>query len=164
MNKRIGIVNKKVIEILGLDYEEELPIILGETNINHMKKEHPKDFENLYLEDWSNALCKDRKHLDVLAIGAYDQGELIGLAGCSKDCEMMYQIGVDVKKEYRNQGIASAITSRLALEILKLGKVPFYCAAWSNVASVRNAIKCGFRPAWVEMTVKSAETVDDMNK
>lgn len=66
-------------------------------------------------------------------------------------CETMYQIGVDVLPEYRRKGIAASLTSRLAMEILKLGKAPFYCAAWSNLPSVRNAIKCGFRPAWVEL-------------
>ena len=122
------------------------------------------DFADLYLPEWSNALCKDRKHLDVLGIGAYDNGKLIGLAGCSADCDTMWQIGIDVLPEYRRQGIASALTSRLAIEIIKRGKVPFYCAAWCNVKSVRNAVKSGFRPAWVEMTAKPCETVEEMNK
>lgn len=124
---------------------------------------HQEDFASLYLPQWSNALCEDRKHLDVLGVGAYDDGELIGLAGCSADCEMMYQIGVDVLPEYRRKGIASALTSRLALEILALDKVPFYCTAWCNIKSVRNAIRSGFRPAWVVMTAKDAEFVDSMN-
>ena len=123
-----------------------------------------KDFADLYLPEWSNALCKDRKHLDVLGVGAYDNGRLVGLAGCSADCDMMWQIGIDVLPEYRRQGIASALTSRLAIEILNRGKVPFYCVAWCNVKSVRNAIKSGFRPAWVEMTAKPCETVVGMNK
>ena len=124
---------------------------------------HPEDFKECYTEQWGNALSHDRKHLDKLAVGAFDNGKLVGLAGCSADCEMMYQIGVDVLPEYRKQGIASSITSRLALEILKLDKVPFYCAAWSNIKSVRNAIKCGFKPAWVELTARDAEFVDKMN-
>ena len=123
-----------------------------------------KDFVNLYLPEWSNALCEQRKHLDVLGVGAYENEKLVGLAGCSADCDTMWQIGIDVLPEYRRQGIASALTSRLALEILNRGKVPFYCAAWCNVKSVRNAIKSGFRPAWVEMTAKPCETVDGMNK
>ena len=124
---------------------------------------HQPDFQELYLPQWSNALCADRKHLDVLGVGAYDGEMLIGLAGCSADCDTMYQIGVDVLPEYRRQGVAAALTSRLALEILALGKVPFYCAAWSNIRSVRNAIRSGFRPAWVCMTAKSAEFVNGMN-
>ena len=122
-----------------------------------------KDFGGLYVPEWSNALCEDRKSLDVLGVGAYDGGRLVGLAGCSADCEQMWQIGVDVLPEYRRRGIASALTSRLAGEILERGKVPFYCTAWSNIRSVRNAVKSGLIPAWVEMTVKPAEVVDRMN-
>ncbi len=113
------------------------------------------DFTELYLPQWSNALCEKRKELDVLGVGAYSGGKLVGLAACSADCDTMWQIGVDVLPEMRRQGTASALTSRLAREILDRGKVPFYCCAWSNVISARNAIKSGFRPAWVEMTVKS---------
>lgn len=120
-------------------------------------------YEDLYLPEWSNALCSDRKQLDVLAVGAYEGDRLIGLAGCSADAEEMWQIGVDVLSEYRKQGVASAITSRLALEILKRGKVPFYCSAWSNIRSVRNGIRSGLLPAWVEMTVKPIEVVHEMN-
>lgn len=123
-----------------------------------------EDFAELYLPEWSNALCEKRKELDVLGVGAYDKGRLVGLVGCSADCDDMWQIGVDVLPKYRRQGIASALTSRLALEILARGKVPFYCAAWCNIRSVRNAVKSGFRPAWVEMTAKSRETVEEMNK
>ena len=124
---------------------------------------HQEDFQDLYLPQWSNALCEKRKHLDVLGVGAYDGGRLIGLAGCSADCNGMYQIGIDVLPEYRRRGIASALTSRLALEVLALGKVPFYCAAWCNIKSVRNAIRSGFRPAWVEITAKEDDFVDRMN-
>jgi predicted GNAT family acetyltransferase len=76
----------------------------------------------------------------------------------------MWQIGIDVLPEYRRQGIASALTSRLAIEIIERGKVPFYCAAWCNIKSVRNARKSGFCPAWVEMTAKPCALVDEMNE
>lgn len=84
-----------------------------------------KDFGNLYLPQWGNALCEKRKELHVLAVGAYDNGKLIGLAGCSADCDSMWQIGIDVLPQYRRQGIASALTSRLAQEILQRNKVLF---------------------------------------
>ena len=124
----------------------------------------PPDFEGLYTPEWSNALCAKRKELDVLGVGAYLDGKLVGLSGCSADCDTMWQIGIDVLPEYRRKGIASALTSRLAIEILKRGKVPFYCSAWSNIRSVRNAVKSGFIPAWVEMTAKPKEIVDEMNR
>lgn len=122
-----------------------------------------KDFCGLYLPEWSNALCQERKALDVLGVGAYDGGRLIGLAGCSADCGSMWQIGIDVLPPYRKKGVASALTSRLAAEILSREKVPFYCCAWSNIPSARNAIKSGFAPAWAELTVKPAAFVDALN-
>lgn len=129
-----------------------------------IKTLYPDDFVDLYKPEWSNALCENRKHLDSLAVGAFDGDKLIGLAACSADCESMWQIGVDVLPDYRKKGVASTLTSNLALEILKVGKVPFYCCAWSNIRSVRNAIKSGFRPAWVEMTAKSNEFIEEMNR
>ncbi len=125
---------------------------------------HPADFQDLYLPEWSNALCDGRRQWDALAVAAYSNDRLIGLAGCSQDCDSMWQVGVDVLPEYRRQGIASALTSRLAVETLKRGKVPFYCSAWSNIKSVRNAIRSGFRPAWVGLTAKPLELVLEMNR
>jgi len=57
--------------------------------------------------------------------------------------------------------IVTSHTSDGARRYLKL---PFSCAAWCNVKSVRNAIKSGFRPAWVEMMAKLCETVERMNE
>ena len=123
-----------------------------------------EDFADLYGKQWSNCLTSGDKERDVLAVGAYENDKLIGLAGCSADCEMMYQIGVDVLPEYRRKGVASALTTRLALEVLALGKVPFYCAAWSNIPSIRNAVKSGFRLAWVELTAKNTSFVHGLIK
>ena len=81
----------------------------------------PADFKNLYLPQWSNSLSGKRPHLDVLGVGAYDGDTLIGFAGCSADCDSMWQIGIDVLPEYRRQGIAAALTASLALEIINRG-------------------------------------------
>jgi ribosomal protein S18 acetylase RimI-like enzyme len=124
----------------------------------------PEQFSDCYISEWSNALCERRKQLDMLAVGAYDHGKLIGLAGCSADCDTMWQIGVDVLTEYRRHGIASSLTSKLAIEVLNRGKVPFYCCVWSNIKSVRNAFKSGLRPAWIQLTVKKLDYIADMNK
>ena len=54
----------------------------------------PPDFEPLYLPAWSNALCAERRQLDVLGIGAYEDGRLVGLAGCSVAVYVI--VGVDL--------------------------------------------------------------------
>ncbi len=38
------------------------------------------------------------------------------------------------------------------------------CPEWCNIKSVRNAIRSGFRPAWVEITAKDRVAVDEMNR
>ncbi len=119
-----------------------------------LKLLYPEDLKELYTDEWHNALCADRPHLDMLAVGAYDGDRLVGMAGCSADCADMWQIGIDVLGEYRRQGVASALTSNLAVEVFERGKVPYYCCAWANLPSAGNAIKSGFMPGWVEMTVK----------
>lgn len=50
MNKQIGKVDKRVIELLNLYIEEGLPIILGDSNIEHMKRQHLEDY-NKYGDD-----------------------------------------------------------------------------------------------------------------
>lgn len=110
-----------------------------------------------YTAEWSNALCKARKADDRLAAIAFDGDRPVGMAGCSADCQTMWQIGVDVLPPYRRKGIAAALTAWLTREIFARGKVPFYCAAWCNLASVGNALRSGFRPAWVELTAKPIE-------
>ena len=121
-----------------------------------------EEFKKYYLPQFGNAICAEHSERDEIAVGAFDGQRLAGLAGASSDCDSMWQIGVDVLPEYRRHGIASAVTSRLALEVFALGKVPFYCAAWSNVRSARNAIRSGFRPAWMELTARSEDFVNKM--
>lgn len=72
-----------------------------------------------------DALCEKRKELDDLGVGAYHGGKLIGLAVCAADCETMWQIGVDMLPGYRRKGIASTLTSRLAIEILERDNFQF---------------------------------------
>ena len=52
-----------------------------------------QDFQNLYTSEWSNALCGDRRELDVLGVGAYEDERLIGLAACSADCDKCGRLG-----------------------------------------------------------------------
>ena len=43
MNKKIGKLSKRVIRLLNLDCEE-MPIILGDSNVQHMKNKHYGDY------------------------------------------------------------------------------------------------------------------------
>lgn len=118
----------------------------------------PSDLEPLHKPPWTdNALSHNPKNKDMFGIGAYDGEKLVGLAGASCDCENMWQIGIDVLPEYRMQGIASALTSQLSVEIKKHGKTPFYSHSFGNLPSMKTAYKIGFKPAWITVQAEFIE-------
>jgi len=40
----IGVLSQQVIDLLGLDFEAETPIYIGELNIKHIERNHPGDY------------------------------------------------------------------------------------------------------------------------
>ena len=132
----------------NLKQSEVLPIPSG----YEFKFEEGTDIHKYYgLDTLPNAIQHDKEHLrpDVLVLTATKDGKLAGMAGASADCEMLWQIGIDVLPEYRKAGLAASLTNRLALEILERKKIPYYGTAQANVASQRVAFVSGFKPAWV---------------
>jgi len=107
-------------------------------------------YERISREDFPHSVVHDINHPrpDILAVSASVGGKVVGLAGASDDCEMMWQIGIDVLPEYRGHGLAMSLTNMLALEIMRRGKVPYYAASMSNIASQRTAYRAGFEVAY----------------
>lgn len=97
-----------------------------------------------------NAIQYDESHPrpDRLVTLVRAEGEIVGMAGASEDCEMLWQIGIDVLPSFRRRGIATALVSRLASEVLLRGRVPYYGTASCNTASQRVAAGSGFVPGW----------------
>ncbi|MDR1019167.1 MAG: GNAT family N-acetyltransferase [Synergistaceae bacterium] len=119
--------------------------------ITVLERDHILKLYGLYQRtDFPNAIQHDAAHPrpDVLATLATVDGKTAGMAGASADCETLWQIGIDVRPEYRDRNIAAALTNRLAIEILERGKIPYYGTALSNIASQRVAHRAGFKPAW----------------
>ena len=85
---------------------------------------------------------------------AYENREIVGVAGASNDTDQIWQIGIDVVPEKQKQHVATDIVKIISNEVLKRGKIPYYGTAWSNIASKRGAINAGYKPVWVEMKVK----------
>lgn len=89
---------------------------------------------------------------DSLALSAIDtDGKIMGMAGASADGEDFWQIGIDVMPEYRGRGVAKTLVNNLALEILRMDKVPFYGTAQSHSISRATAVKAHFIPAFMTL-------------
>lgn len=105
-------------------------------------------------EGFSNALLyrNEGARRDILAVCAINGRRIMGIAGASNDSPVMAQIGIDVLPEFRGMGVGAALVSACAAELLAAGYIPYY-GTWSgNIISQRLAAKCGFFPAWCEMS------------
>ncbi len=107
-------------------------------------------------ERFPNALCSEYlpHRPDTLAVSAVINGGIAGMAGCSQDAAGWQQIGIDVLPQFRSMGVGAHLVSLLKNEIVQRGDIPFYGTSLSNLHSWNIAIKCGFRPAWVETGCK----------
>ena len=104
--------------------------------------------------DFPNALSEDENpdRPDVIALAAYDGGEIAALAGASADTDTLWQVGIDVKERYRGHGLGTTLVSLLCDRIEALGKTPFYGTVLANLHSQNIALNTGFYPAWVEIS------------
>jgi GNAT superfamily N-acetyltransferase len=103
---------------------------------------------------FGEAFAFDKTHPDVLAVAAFDDDKIMGMAGSSADSKTMWQIGIDVLPEYRSRGVGTNLVKLLRNEILRRGKVPFYGTAQSHFKSQNIAINSDFFPAWAELYSK----------
>ena len=99
-----------------------------------------------------NALCRawEPRRPDVLAVTAWAGAEIVGMAGCSADTPLLWQIGIDVAPGHRGKGLGAALVILLKNEVIRRGKIPYYGTSLSNLHSWRIALRSGFTPAWVE--------------
>ncbi len=93
---------------------------------------------------------------DVLAAAAWHQGEPVGVAGVSADCDLLWQVGIDVRPAFEKQGIGRALVSRATAAILEAGRVPYYTTAPAHLLSARIALDMGYWPCWIEAYVREA--------
>jgi GNAT superfamily N-acetyltransferase len=104
---------------------------------------------NLFPNALGYADNPERPHM--AAVMASCRGETAGVAAATADCDVMWQIGVDILPSYRQRGIAKATVSALTEILLSKGILPYYSTRFFNIASRRAAISLGYFPAWVEL-------------
>ena len=103
-----------------------------------------------------NAICAEPlpHRPDRLVVCAYVGETIMGMAGCSQDAPGWLQIGIDVLPAYRSCGVGTGLVALMRGAIEARGEIPFYGTSLSNYHSWNIAIRCGFRPAWVEIGAK----------
>ena len=74
------------------------------------------------------------------------EGEPAAVTGAWEDRGEHLEIGLDVAREFRGQGLAQRIVALMTREVLDMGAYPTYFCAPTNVRSHRTALSCGFVP------------------
>ena len=97
------------------------------------------------------ALLFDEKTPDMLAVCAVEKDVILGMASVTRDCESMWQIGVNVTKEGEGKGIGAYVTSLLKERVLERGVIPFYSTVESHIKSQKVAFRAGFEPVFYEL-------------
>ena len=84
------------------------------------------------------------------ALCARKDNEIIAVAGASAAFGNILEVGIDVKKEWRGQGLAGLLVRNLTVELLERDMIPFYSASVTNLASQAVAITSGYMPFWTD--------------
>jgi hypothetical protein len=153
IDEKLKNYNKKLSQThhMFLSYKEIIP---KDNNFKIKWFENETIHQFYETKMFPNALCKkyDPKRPDVLVVAAYDGDKIIGMAGCSADTPLLWQIGIDVNENYRGKGIGTYLVTLLKNETEKREKIPFYGTSLSNLYSWGIALNSGFSPAWIEIS------------
>jgi RimJ/RimL family protein N-acetyltransferase len=132
-----------LVQMLPLPYDEEFQyeLLVGD-EIKKLKG----------VEGFDNSLAFDTTGYTPTCIVLYARknDKVIGLAGASYVNDDLREVGIDVKSAYRGRGLATVLVRNLSVEILNRGKIPFYCASSTNIASQAVAIRSGYMPFWTD--------------
>lgn len=97
------------------------------------------------------ALLFDESTPDMLAVCAMEGDTILGMASVTRDCDFLWQIGVNVTEQGRGKGIGAYVTSALKEEVLRRGIVPTYATVESHIKSQQVAFQAGFVPVFYEL-------------
>ena len=143
---------------LGEIYDTYLPTELTSTGVGYsgdatIVKLGREELSRLeWSEEIENAISapgSDNK--DEFAYVAEVDAGIAAIAGTSSNYPGLWSVGVDTSPEHRGRGLASHLVSLVTRDVLALGIVPFYSTWYSNLGSRATALRCGYRPACVEI-------------
>ena len=137
------------------------PVIYNIQPDFHMEILEGAEIASLYNDDrfhMALGYSQTDERRDMLAVVAYRDRDILGVAGASNDTDDIWQIGIDVVPGGRERHIATDLVKSISNEVLGRNKIPYYGTAWSNIASKRVAINAGYKPVWVEMKAKRRGT------
>lgn len=168
-SKEIHTKVRAVLQDKSRDEIFEFPFVYGQTihYIPDMKKIQrpvlPETYSYERLEGKDIDKVKGLKGFEHSVVFDYDgntstkivflakkDGEIVGLAGAGEEADKLWEIGVDVKAQFRKGGLGTKLVSNLTVDIMEAGIVPFYSASVTNIGSQMVADRSGYIPYWID--------------
>lgn len=105
-----------------------------------------REFENALAEPGEDAKIASMR----IAFAAHaPDGSIAGVAGTWDQYPGIDEIGLDVARAHRGQGLATALTIHATRWIRASGRWPIYTYGVTNVRSMNNGLSAGYRPLWL---------------
>ena len=149
INNYLKLYNKKIIDMHHYYLPVNDSVINNTFDINWYKENEISIFKND--NRFSSAILFDEATPDMLAVVGNDGDKILGMAGATKNSELLWEIGVDTTIEGKGKKVASTLVSHLKSKILNMGIIPYYGTVESHIKSQRVAIRAGFEPAYFEL-------------
>lgn len=103
---------------------------------------------------FEEAFAFDTDAPDKIGVSLVYNEKILGMAGASKDSDLMWQIGINVTEDGQGLHVGTILVSLLKNKLLQNGIVPFYGTAMSHIRSLQVAQRAGFIPMWTELSTK----------
>lgn len=102
---------------------------------------------------FDNALGEPDEHRRIAATRTAfavetESGEPAAVCGIWEQYPGIDEIGLDVAPAHRGNGLAAMLTIHATRWIREHGRWPIYTYGFTNVRSMNNALRCGYRPLW----------------
>jgi GNAT superfamily N-acetyltransferase len=92
---------------------------------------------------------------DMIAVVAWKDEQVAGMAGMSADSDELWQIGIEIAPAYQGKGLGKALVSRATEAALAQEKVPYYATRLVNIASGNTARSVGYQLAWSDVYARN---------
>lgn len=111
--KQVGVITQRVCDLLGVNITPGTPILIGSTNIDHMKSTHPADFAKYFSElenilanpDYLNLHPKDGS---IQYVKVFDAHVMVGVRISSKGAlfaRTIFEMSEQKVETYNKKGL-----------------------------------------------------------
>lgn len=106
---------------------------------------------------FEEAFAFDKDAPDKIGVSLLYNEKILGMAGASKDSDLMWQIGINVTESGRGLNVGTILVTLLKNKLLQNNIVPFYGTAMSHIRSQQVAQRSGFIPMWTELSTNNLQ-------